>query len=452
MQQIRKRLFKMKKTMLKFKLILYFLIIGIGCLKSAEKELPYTAVILAFDSKLSIDLPARTTKNGARISVWKYVKGENQIWRIKKHDKGYIISSFFSRQVLTANIKDSIVIQEPYSDDEFQYWDIVSENDSYRFCNIASKLYITFEKKPSSLLQLSHNAEGNSQKWYIMDSNNDKIKDLIYGSFIEILKSGGGYDNSEEASEVFYSYQGKDNANLRILRDKYNLDSIAGTGNEILRIINVMHWLHNLVPHDGSNGIPEIRNTIEMIKYGMNNSQGINCRGLAMTLNECYLALGFKSRFVTCSPKDSLGIDDDCHVINSVYSETLKKWIWIDPTNDAYVMDEKGELQSIEEVREKIISGEPLILNPDANWNNRLSQTKDHYIYHYMAKNLYFLRCSKNYRYNLETLEEGKEISYIYLLPKGCNESLKKTENVYSGTKFISIKTHNANVFWEHQE
>jgi len=37
--------------------------------------------------------------------------------------------------------------------------------------------------------------------------------------------------------------------------------------------------------------------------------------------------------------------------INAVYSNTLNKWLWIDPTNDAYAMNEKGELLSIAEDR-----------------------------------------------------------------------------------------------------
>ena len=33
---------------------------------------------------------------------------------------------------------------------------------------------------------------------------------------------------------------------------------------------------------------------------------------------------------------------NDCHVINVVYSATLDKWVWVDPTFDAYVVDENG--------------------------------------------------------------------------------------------------------------
>lgn len=33
----------------------------------------------------------------------------------------------------------------------------------------------------------------------------------------------------------------------------------------------------------------------------------------------------------------------------------------------------------------------PLILDEEANWNNRVKQTADYYLKEYMAKNLYFL-------------------------------------------------------------
>ncbi len=79
-----------------------------------------------------------------------------------------------------------------------------------------------------------------------------------------------------------------------------------------------------------------------MIAVCRKDNRGLNCRGLATVLNECYLAMGFSSRLVFRLPKDSLGVDPDCHVINMVFVPSLKKWIWTDPTNDAYVMNERG--------------------------------------------------------------------------------------------------------------
>jgi hypothetical protein len=169
-------------------------------------------------------------------------------------------------------------------------------------------------------------------------------------------------------------------------------------------------------------------------------------------LNECYLSLGIKSRFITCMPKDSLGVDQDCHVINMVYSTQLKKWLWIDPTFDAYVMNENGELLSIEEVRERIINGKPLILNPEANWNHKASQTKEHYLYNYMAKNLYILECPISSEYDTETKHDGKTTMYLRLLPLDYfNKSLDKEENINQESKrqWVTYKTNNPNIFWQ---
>jgi len=266
------------------------------------------------------------------------------------------------------------------------------------------------------------------------------------------LKKAGKYNLAEKRELPAFTYQPADNPNLAALRKAFNLDSIAGTGTEVSKILNLMHWIHNLVPHDGGHGNPAEMNAMNMIAVCKKDKRGLNCRGLATVLNECYLSMGIKSRFVTCLPKDSLGIDQDCHVINMVYASELKKWIWIDPTFDAYVMNEKGELLGIGEVRERIINGKPLILNPDANWNHRASETKEYYLYSYMAKNLYLLECPISSEYDTETRHEGKVISYMQLVPldyfkKSLDKSVS-TNNV-NKTSFVVYRTNNPNAFWQ---
>jgi hypothetical protein len=216
-----------------------------------------------------------------------------------------------------------------------------------------------------------------------------------------------------------------------------------------------MHWVHNLVPHDGMNGNPEVKNALSMINVCKKDNRGLNCRGLALVLNECYLSMGIKSRIVTCLPKDSLKIDQDCHVINSVYSESLKKWLWIDPTFDAYVMNEKGEMLSIEEVRERLINDKTLILNPDANRNNQSAQTKEDYLQNYMAKNLYILECPASSEYNMETKHEGKTYNYIRLIPLEYYEQEPhkfEEKNEKSNTTWSYFKTNNPKLFWAKPE
>jgi len=282
-----------------------------------------------------------------------------------------------------------------------------------------------------------------------------KFKELILplkeiGDYLYILKKAKQYNPFDKRDLPEFTYQSSSNPNLVELRKALKIDSIAGEGNEVSKILNLMHWIHNLIPHDGNHENPTTKNALSMIAVCKKDNRGLNCRGLATVLNECYLSMGIKSRFVTCLPKDSLGIDNDCHVINMVYSNSLQKWLWIDPTFDTYVMDEKGTLLSIEEVRQKIINDEPLIISPDANWNHKVSETKEYYLYNYMAKNLYRLECSASSEYDLETREGGKKLTYIQLLPLDYFKQLpSKTESKDNNIVFTIYNTNSPVTFWQ---
>jgi len=373
-------------------------------------------------------------------------------------------TSYENKDVKTfsALLSEYLSIYEKLSEDE-------KKQNSYILNNIYYTLSCTYSllnNKPSALTYLKkaidagYNDYGHVQNDTDLDNIrtekefvelNKKLKKT--GDYLSLLKRANAYNLSDKRTIPVFTYQASDNHNLVELRKGFNLDSIAGQGTDVLKILNLMHWVHDLVPHDGMNGNPEVKNAMSMLEVCKKESRGLNCRGLALVLNECYLSLGIKSRVVTCLPKDSLKIDQDCHVINSVYSESLKKWIWIDPTFDAYVMNEKGELLSIEEVRERLISDKTLILNPDANWNNKSTQTKEDYLENYMAKNLYILECLSTSEYNMETSAEGKTFNYIKLIPLDYFEQTPdKTEEKgeKSNSLWITYKTNNPNLFWEH--
>ena len=127
-------------------------------------------------------------------------------------------------------------------------------------------------------------------------------------------------------------------------------------------------------------------------------------------------------------------------IINSVWSEQLQKWIWIDPTNDAWVMDENGNLLSIAEVRERMINEQPLVLCETANWNHRERQTKEGYLYNYMAKNLYYFECNKHNQFNPESDYRENTAEYIYLVPVGFAYNKK------------GVVTTDSDLFWAKPE
>jgi hypothetical protein len=330
-------------------------------------------------------------------------------------------------------------------------WQIVPEVELDVFTTSAKR--VTFY---TDLESISFKVNPKKQHDFIIllngkDSARTQIK--YEPSRLDILKGAGKYNYADNRFIPKFTYQSPDDPNLRKIRQDLNLDSIAGPGSELSQIFNLLHWIHVLVRHDGSSTNPTSKNAIDLINVCKAENRGVNCRMLATILNECYLSMGIKSRYITCMPKETEF--DDCHVINMVFSTELDKWIWIDPTTDAYVMDEKGNVLGIQEVRERLVNGQPLILNADANWNRELLQTKEDYLEYYMAKNLYRMQTPLVSEYNTETWASGKEVTYVELLPlDGLEQTPQKEEKIIesTGVKFTYYKTNNPNLFWAKPE
>jgi hypothetical protein len=70
-----------------------------------------------------------------------------------------------------------------------------------------------------------------------------------------------------------------------------------------------------------------------------------------------------------------------------------------------------------------------------------------------MAKNLYILECPASSEYNMETISEAKTYTNISLYPIDYyDQEPQKEENKReeSKTLWITYKTNNPNLFWEH--
>lgn len=253
-----------------------------------------------------------------------------------------------------------------------------------------------------------------------------KVKEA--SDYLYILQQAHAYTRSTRPDTLpRFTYALPDDPNLVRVRQYFRLDSVAGTGDEVSKIKNVLTYIHNKILHDGQHPNPSgEQNSINMAEACKDGSRGLNCRGLATVLNECYLSLGIPSRVVTCMPKTFIS---DCHVINAVYSTTLGKWLWIDPTNNAWVMDEAGNLLGIQEVRERLRDGRPLVLNEEANWNNKSKKTVQEYLYKYMAKNLYYLNCWLRYEFNTESNGYNEKL-YVNLMPTGFDTKVENPRNL----------------------
>ena len=233
---------------------------------------------------------------------------------------------------------------------------------------------------------------------------------------LSVLRKSAPY--AKDDAKIDFRYQPKESKNLRMVRDYFKLDSVVGQGDELSKIINLLHFAHDNIRHDGGNQAFAELDAIDLYNYYKTTGKGVNCRQLAISLCEMYLSMGIPARYVTCMPADSL--DYECHVINTVWSEQLQKWLYIDPTMDAWVTDENGTMLSIAEVRERLINDQPLVLCETANWNHESQQTKEYYLETYMAKNLYYFVCKKLNRFNPESLYRNNDpADDVRLIPVG---------------------------------
>ena len=254
------------------------------------------------------------------------------------------------------------------------------------------------------------------------------------------LKASPEYVHGNQTNMSFtFSYQEPSDSMLTAIRQYFRLDSIAGNGDEISRIKNIMYWLHDAIRHDGSSSWPECRyNAIELYELTKREKRGLNCRFLSEVLNDLYLAAGFKSRFLTCQSKE-YDTDSDCHVINIVWSDMLGKWLWMDASFAAYVTDENGLLLHPGEVRERMRHDLPLILNEDANWNHEEQQSKTYYLDYYMAKNLYLMSSHLRSETESEGFNKSNKSIELTLVPHGF-----KYKNGFT--------TEDDQVFWQKPE
>jgi len=328
-----------------------------------------------------------------------------------------------------------------------------------------SCIYSILNNKPKALdyLDSSINRGFNDYSHLQVDNDMNNIRDeqrykqmntqlrSLY-DYLYVLKKAGKYNTADDRKIPEFTYEPATDSSLVALRKKYNLDSIVGSAGEVTRVLNILHWVHSTINHDGQHesGITKI-NGLEILTVTNKRKIGVSCGELATVLNDCYLALGYKARKIYCFPKDSLNTDYDSHVINVVYLPLKKKWIWVDPTNDACVMNGDGELLSIEEVRASLVNDKQLIINPDANWNQKETITRDYYLNYYMAKNLYYLYCPLKSEYNYETREKNKTIVYVNLVP--LDYFVQKPDISEKANKdnltIVRYRTNNPQVFWQ---
>ena len=192
---------------------------------------------------------------------------------------------------------------------------------------------------------------------------------------------------TEGDAEIHFSYD-NDNFQYINLKNDYQIESIAGDGDDFSKAVKLLHWVSNYIYHKGDYDGTMAHNTLSLLDYAYDKgkSYGINCVALATILSDCLLSLGLKARRVfimPCSPYDG-----DNHVVTHVYCREMNKWVMFDPTYNAYFSDEQGKYLSLLELRNYLADQELVFLNSEAKYNDEMLTTE-------MIKECYRILCKK---------------------------------------------------------
>ena len=248
--------------------------------------------------------------------------------------------------------------------------------------------------------------------------------------------------------KVTFHYAQPTDENFTKLRDQYHLETVAGQGSEIDRIINLMNWVYRLAEHANEPAIPTERNAFAFIHMATVEQKQINCYMKTVILNEVFLSMGFCSRHTHLLPHSHE--ERESHFVTSVYSPALDKWILMDPDFGVYVTDEMGNILSVMEIRRRLIAGEPLKVQHPGRTSLEITWGDIHnfiegadYLW-FLSDFIFKMRCPKYSRFAQDT-ESIRE--YFELIPDGYRpELLEKTRLTDRGKKIYTI--NDESVFW----
>lgn len=251
----------------------------------------------------------------------------------------------------------------------------------------------------------------------ISESGQDVAADEPQGDnkFSKLLAENQDFSR-EGSTDVTFRYD-MTSPSLEELAEKYDLAQVAGDGDTQDKAIRLLKWLSENVYHFGMYDNHVEQDALSLLEYSFSKGQeyGINCMALSTILTESLLSQGIYARTIWLMP--GVPEDMDNHVITMAFILERDKWIFLDPTYNAYFSDDESNMLSPLEIREGIISSSPLLLNKDAHYNGAvIAESETGGYLEYLAKDMFYFYCR-------ETQQVGRDDAnrIIYLCPDGLD-------------------------------
>ncbi|MDR0233188.1 MAG: hypothetical protein LBI82_13900, partial [Dysgonamonadaceae bacterium] len=214
------------------------------------------------------------------------------------------------------------------------------------------------------------------------------------------------------------------------------MERFVDKNNEFNTYRNLLRWSYEILLYKEQAECTEALNAINIINHCKKNKVTVNCRSHAIVLTEALLSLNFKARTIGCLPIDILPVES--HVMTSVYSNSLNKWIALDSARNCIYSCE-NDILSISEIRNCLINGKK-INYVYQNRFGKISQNYSNNIYNdewftdYLYKNMFRFVCNRINRVS----DQSGRIAY-HLAPKGYLDYNIERNIIYE-TEEITIR------------
>lgn len=266
------------------------------------------------------------------------------------------------------------------------------------------------------------------------------------------LRKHPGFSGSGpvHADGLTFTYAAPTDEKLTELRKLYDLDAVAGSGPEPERLINLLRWVFRLSSHANEPEIPKELNALNLIPMALDRRMQMNCYMKTVVLNEVYLSMGWPSRQTHLLPFEKE--EESSHFVTSVYAASLGRWILMDPDFGVYLTDERGQILGVREMRRRLVSGEPFIVqeaDPSGvltrAWDGAQGYLRGADYRWFLSAFSFKIRCPQRSAFNQRA--EPDRV-YFELVPDGYRDDLLGTAKATDDGKKI-LYLNDEDLFWQ---
>lgn len=247
----------------------------------------------------------------------------------------------------------------------------------------------------------------------------------------DILIANNYYGKENLSLEITYDFNDE---SLKKLKSKYNLEKISGNGSDYIKQIRLMNWVRNTLRPGVCTETANL--TTDYILENSLNGLKCNCFMYALVLTDIFLAMGYKSRMITCMPIDLRF--DECHCMVLVFSEHFNKKIVFDPALRGLYFGDSNVPLDIKELKNMIIEKRKIRYL----WNYIEERKPD--TISYLTKNFIRFEYHLNVKYCNHNNNENRTI--LSLVPLTLPISTKRI--LTNKICFEYIITHDQDIFW----